>query len=108
MLTDSHDMDASEDVVIWNDTHRLETESIRYRYAERLIESQSPVKVTTQTGELTADALGANLKTNRMAFSGHVQGFLFATPPPAAGPGGPPPPGAAERPASRQSISTWT
>ncbi len=55
MLTDSHDMDASEDVVIWNDTDRLETESVRYRYADRLIESQSPVKVTTPTGDLTAD-----------------------------------------------------
>jgi LPS export ABC transporter protein LptC/lipopolysaccharide transport protein LptA len=84
VLTDSHDMDASEDVVIWNDTHRLETESIRYRYAERLIESQSPVKVTTHTGELTADALSANLKTNRMTFSGHVQGLLLAALTPAA------------------------
>jgi LPS export ABC transporter protein LptC len=85
VLTDSHDMDASEDVVIWNDTHRLETESIRYRYADRLIESQRPVKVTTHTGELTADALSANLTTNRMAFSGHVQGLLLAAPTPAAG-----------------------
>jgi LPS export ABC transporter protein LptC/lipopolysaccharide transport protein LptA len=81
VLTDSHDMDASEDVVIWNDTDRLETESIRYRYAERLIESQSPVKVTTHTGDLTADLLSVNLKTNRMAFSGHVQGLLRAAPP---------------------------
>jgi len=84
VLTDSHDMDASEDVVIWNDTDRLETESIRYRYADRLIESQSPVKVTTHTGDLTADALSVNLKTNRMAFSGHVQGLLRAVPPAAA------------------------
>jgi LPS export ABC transporter protein LptC/lipopolysaccharide transport protein LptA len=99
VLTDSHDMDASADVVIWNDTHRLETESIRYRYAERLIESQSPVKVTTHTGELTADALSANLQTNRMAFSGHVQGFLL-TAPPAAAAGAPaalPPPVATDK-----------
>jgi LPS export ABC transporter protein LptC/lipopolysaccharide transport protein LptA len=98
VLTDSHDMDASEDVVIWNDTHRLETESIRYRYADRLIESQSPVKVTTHTGELTADALSANLKTNRMAFSGHVQGLLLAAPTPAAGaPAALPPPAATDK-----------
>jgi LPS export ABC transporter protein LptC/lipopolysaccharide transport protein LptA len=96
VLTDSHDMDASQDVVIWNDTHRLETESIRYLYAERLIESQSPVKVTTQTGELTADALSANLKTNRMAFSGHVQGLLLAAPTPAAAAPATLPPPAAE------------
>jgi LPS export ABC transporter protein LptC/lipopolysaccharide transport protein LptA len=98
VLTDSHDMDASEDVVIWNDTHRLETESIRYRYADRLIESQSPVKVTTHTGELTADALSANLKTNRMAFSGHVQGLLLAAPTPAPGaPAALPPPAATDK-----------
>lgn len=85
VLTDSHDMDASEDVVIWNDTDRLETESIRYRYADRLIESQSPVKVTTPSGDLTADTLSVNLKTNRMAFSGHVQGLLLAAPTLSAG-----------------------
>jgi LPS export ABC transporter protein LptC/lipopolysaccharide transport protein LptA len=98
VLTDSHDMDASEDVVIWNDTYRLETESIRYRYADRLIESQSPVKVTTHTGELTADALSANLKTNRMAFSGHVQGLLLAALPlPANAPAALPQPAAADK-----------
>ena len=99
VLSDSHDMDASDNVVIWNDTQRLETESIRYRYAERLIESQSPVKVTTHTGELTADALSANLKTNRMAFNGHVQGLLLVAPPPAAdaAAAAQPPPAAAEK-----------
>ena len=85
VLTDSHDMDASENVVIWNDTYRLETESIQYRYAERLIESQNPVKVTTDTGDLTADTLSANLKTNRMAFNGHVQGVLRTAPSSTAG-----------------------
>ena len=98
VLTDSHDMDASGEVVIWNDTYRLETESIRYRYAERLIESDSPVKVTTRTGDLTADALSVNLKTNRMAFSGHVQGLLLAAPTPAAGaPAALPPPAATDK-----------
>ena len=98
VLTDSHDMDASENVVIWNDTYRLETESIRYRYAERLIESQSPVKVTTHTGDLTADTLSANLKTNRMAFSGHVQGLLLAAPSSTAGaPAALPPPAATDK-----------
>jgi LPS export ABC transporter protein LptC len=58
VLTDSHDMDASEDVVIWNDTHRLETESIRYQYADRLIESQDPVR--QRYGDLTADTFSAN------------------------------------------------
>lgn len=98
VLTDSHDMDASEDVVIWNDTYRLETESIRYRYADRLIESQSPVKVTTHTGDLTADALSVNLKTNRMEFSGHVQGLLLAAPSSTAGaPAALPPPAATDK-----------
>jgi len=85
VLTDSHDMDANEDVVIWNDTYRLQTDSIQYRYAERLIESQNQINVTTHTGDLTADTLSVNLKTNRMAFSGHVQGLLLAAPPTAAG-----------------------
>ena len=98
VLTDSHDMDASEDVVIWNDTYRLETESIRYRYAERLIESQNPVKVTTDTGDLTADTLSANLKTNRMAFNGHVQGLLLTAPSSTAGaPAALPPPAATDK-----------
>jgi lipopolysaccharide transport protein LptA len=98
VLTDSHDMDASEDVVIWNDAYRLETESIRYRYADRLIESQSPVKVATHTGDLTADALSVNLKTNRMAFSGNVQGLLLAASSSTAGaPAALPPPAATDK-----------
>ncbi|MBI5582096.1 MAG: LPS export ABC transporter periplasmic protein LptC [Deltaproteobacteria bacterium] len=95
--TDNHDMDASEDVTIWNDTYRLEAESIRYRYADRLIESQNPVKMTTHTGDLTADTLSANLTTNRMAFSGHVQALLLAAPTPAAGAPAALPPAASDK-----------
>ncbi len=84
--TDSHDMEARDDVVVYNDLYRLETEQMNYEQASRRITSDTPVKITGQAGEITADALVMDLNTNRLVMRGHVRGTLS----PAEAKGAPP------------------
>jgi len=74
--TDSHDMQAHGQVVIYNETYRLETEKIAYAHDDRMIASDGAVKITGQAGDLMADALTLDLNTNRLVMKGHVHGIL--------------------------------
>ena len=76
--TDSHDMEARDDVVIYNDLYRLETEQINYAQAARMITSDTPVKITGQAGEIMADSLSVDLNTNRLVMKGNVRGTLVS------------------------------
>lgn len=78
LWTDSHDMEAHGDVVIHNEAYRLETDRIAYSHGQRVISSDSPVKITGQAGDLMADSLKLDLNTNRLVMKGHVHGTLAA------------------------------
>ena len=54
-----------------------------------LITSDTPVKITGQTGEILADTLAIDLNTNRMTMKGNVRGTLTASGEAAAPPRGP-------------------
>jgi LPS export ABC transporter protein LptC len=77
--TDSHDMEAHDDVVVYNDLYRLETERMNYAQVSRLITSDTPVKITGQTGEVLADSLAMDLKTNKLGMKGNVRGTLVSS-----------------------------
>jgi len=79
VMTDSHDMEAHENVVIYNDLYRLETEKISYAHGPRMITSDVPVKIIGPAGELMADSLAMDLNANRFVMKGHVQGILAAS-----------------------------
>ena len=87
--TDSHDMEAQDDVVVYNDLYRLETARMNYAQGSRRITSDTPVKITGQAGEILADALAIDLNTNRMTMKGNVRGTLTASGETAASPRGP-------------------
>jgi LPS export ABC transporter protein LptC len=76
VMTDTHDMEAEQDVVARNDLYRLETEKMRYQHESRLIEMNTPVKISGQSGEISGDSLAIDLNSNRMVMKGHVQGIL--------------------------------
>ena len=78
VMTDSHDMEAHGNVVIYNDTYRLETEKMTYSHGSRVITSDDPVKIDGQAGDLTADSLRMDLNTNRLVMRGHVRGTLVS------------------------------
>ncbi len=81
VATDSHDMQAEGDVVVWNDRYRVRTERVRYTHADRWIASDRPVAITADRREITAEAGSIDLKTNRMRLEGEVRGEIPADPP---------------------------
>ena len=82
VATDTNDMRAEGDVVIRNELYRLETEQVGYRHGPRMIESQTPVKISGRLGELTADGLVFDLNANQLTMEGHVKGTLVNNPEP--------------------------
>lgn len=78
VMTDSHDMEAHGNVVIYNDAYRLETEKMIYSHDSRVIASDGPVKINGQAGDLTADSLSMDLRANRLVMRGHVRGTLVS------------------------------
>jgi LPS export ABC transporter protein LptC len=76
VMTESHDMEAYENVVIYNDTYRLETGRMTYSHDSRIITSDEPVTITGPAGNLMADSLRLDLKTNRLVMRGHVRGTM--------------------------------
>jgi LPS export ABC transporter protein LptC len=78
VMTDTHDMEAHGNVVIYNDLYRLETETISYAHGPRMITSDVPVKIIGPAGELLADSFAMDLNANRLVMKGHVQGILAA------------------------------
>lgn len=79
--TDTHDMEAYEDVVVRNDVYRLETEKICYRHEPRLIETDSPATITSRSGEISGDSLFIDLNTNQMIMEGNVRGSVLENAP---------------------------
>lgn len=79
VMTDSHDMEAHGNVVIYNDAYRLETDKMTYSHDSRVIASDDPVKINGQAGDLTADSLTMDLKANRLVMRGHVRGTLVSS-----------------------------
>lgn len=80
VATDSHDMEAEGDVVIWNDRYRIRTEQIRYMHADRVIASDRPVAITADRRQMTAAAGTVDLKANRVRLEGSVRGEIPAEP----------------------------
>jgi LPS export ABC transporter protein LptC len=74
--TDTHDMEAYEDVVVRNDVYRLETDKICYRHEPRLIETDTRSTITSRSGEISGDSLSIDLNTNQMIMEGNVQSSL--------------------------------
>jgi len=77
--TDSHDMEAQDDVVVYNDLYRMNAERMTYAQDSRVITCDTPVKITSQAGEILADSLAMNLNTNRLVMKGHVNGTLVSS-----------------------------
>lgn len=80
VATDSHDMEAEGEVVIWNERYRIRTEHVRYTHAERVIASDRPVAITADRREMTAAAGSVDLKANRVRLEGDVRGEIPAEP----------------------------
>lgn len=77
ILTDSQDMEARGDVVVWNEQYRMTTEELTYRHATRVIRSDTRAQITNAAGEITGDNLRVDLNTNQLMMDGNVHGRII-------------------------------
>ncbi|MBI5064426.1 MAG: LPS export ABC transporter periplasmic protein LptC [Desulfatitalea sp.] len=76
--TRSSDMAARGQVRLRNDQYELESESLKYQHKERLLSSQTQVRIIGPAFDLRADRMTYNLEENRAYFEGRVEGNLNA------------------------------
>ena len=75
--TESNDIEVSGEVKINNPDYTLNTTSLRYQHEDRVISTTAPVVIERRIGgQLTADTLRLDLKTNKLLLKGNVRGFF--------------------------------
>lgn len=76
LQTESRDVSVSGNVVVNRDTTRLNTESLSYRHAQRMLVTDRPVEISAEFYRLTAESMSLDLERNRAVFKGKVQGVF--------------------------------
>ena len=74
LKTDSNDIEVNGHVVVKNEGYQLMTEKLHYQNKKRFIFSKTPVTITGDYFELTADSMSVDLNANKAWFKGHVKG----------------------------------
>jgi LPS export ABC transporter protein LptC len=77
LLTESKDVDIHGNVVLKSSEAQMKTEDLRYRHAQRILSSLSPVEITGTSYRLTAQRMQIDLNTNRATFEGDVRGAFL-------------------------------
>jgi len=76
LRTDSNDIEVEGNVIADNGSYTIETESLSYRHASRILFTDKPVKVSGDLFSLTADTVSLDLNTQKSDFVGNVKGIL--------------------------------
>ena len=76
MKTDSKDIEVHGNVIADNGRFTIETESLSYRHASRILSTDQPVKVSGDLFSLTANAASLDLNSQKSDFVGSVKGIL--------------------------------
>jgi LPS export ABC transporter protein LptC len=74
--TQSNDMHVEGNVRVVEDRYTLLTEHLNYRHAERILSSEKPVHIFSQSADLRATGMTYDLNTNQARFAGRVNGSL--------------------------------
>jgi LPS export ABC transporter protein LptC len=77
LLTESKDVEVKGNVVLKSGDAQMKTEDLRYRHAQRILASLSPVEITGASYRLTARRMQIDLNTNRATFEGDVRGAFI-------------------------------
>jgi len=72
--TDSNDIEVSGNVVVQNMNYRLKTEILHYKHKERVLFSEVPVNIISQTARITADSMSHDLDANKTTLKGNIKG----------------------------------
>jgi LPS export ABC transporter protein LptC len=76
LKTDSNDIEVSGNVVVKNKDYRLKTDKLNYTHSKRILYSKVPVKIESNTSQLTANTLSYDLNTSRTVFKGNIKGVF--------------------------------
>lgn len=74
--TDSNDIEVSGNVVVHNDQYRLTTETLHYKHKERVLFSDVPVDIISQTARITGDSMSHDLDANQTTLKGNIKGIF--------------------------------
>jgi len=66
----------SGSVVAKADGYRFEADSAVYNHNRRFLNSETPVRIISNLGELMADTMTYDLGSNRATFDGNVKGVF--------------------------------
>ena len=80
LQTESKDVEIKGNVVVKSTDATLTTEDLRYRHAQRILASRSPVEITGDSYRLTAERMQLDLNANRAIFEGNVSGAFIEDP----------------------------
>lgn len=72
--TDSRDIRVYDDVILKDAAYRLETRQLNYSHRRRIIFSETPVRISGESLNITADALYYDLSSSRIRLDGSVKG----------------------------------
>jgi len=72
--TGSNDIEVTGNVVVRNNNYVLKTEKLNYEHNRRILFSNVPVEIRSDSEKLTADSISFNLDTKRTMLEGNVKG----------------------------------
>jgi len=76
LQTESNDIQVEGDVIVKNETYRIETRALNYNHKLRRLHTDDRVKVSGERLSLSADAASVDLNTRKSEFKGNVKGVL--------------------------------
>lgn len=72
----SNDIEVMGNVLVIDERFRLETERLLYDHSNRIIKSNSPIRLISGKWDLRADSISMNLATRKTRFKGSVDGIF--------------------------------
>lgn len=72
--TDSNDIEVFGNVVVQNNSYQLKTEILHYKHKERILFTEVPVDIISQTARITGDSMSHNLDANKTILKGNIKG----------------------------------
>ncbi|MBU4186020.1 MAG: LPS export ABC transporter periplasmic protein LptC [Proteobacteria bacterium] len=72
--TDSNDIEVTGNVVVRSNSYVLKTEKLNYEHNRRILFSNVPVEISSDSEKLTADSIFFNIDTKRTMLEGNVKG----------------------------------
>jgi LPS export ABC transporter protein LptC len=74
--TASNDIEVSGNVVVKKDQYTMRTENLSYKHDRRLIEATTPVAISGDAAEISANRALFDLNTKKIELYGEVEGFI--------------------------------